>query len=459
LPEWANEIKAPCEYFDWGADLRVRDERFPDAIDRDPSAEDPIRQWMRIRTRLWGNIKPVEDVAVRIRLTNESRAIEAPDHFVSSNPHSNYDHLDEFTWDNLYLEMKNFLDSPATIRFFRQDMLAIPGTTGPNGTGFGDGFIFMDGTPGDGSRSFYFDALRATIDLSQWIENSSVDVMGIMNKRLTRHHLHPLGGDDYYSLTDQDGDNEAYGVYFKNASWVPKSQLDAYYFYMWQQDFKPTRWEPMRYRGGYWNNVGARLAGNLAEKTKYVLEACYQFGRGESRVTRLLDDHTGWGTQESISQGFDVWGKPTAKLFHVYLSGDDPDTDEYEAWKALYNRWPKWGELIGYMGPREDGIYYFTNMHMLGLQVDFSPMENVSVMALYQSLWSDENSRPEGTGIFDDGSHRGHNPQLQVGWAPTKWFNTHVRLEYFETGDYFRGEDEGFEEEFYFARWEVYFRF
>jgi hypothetical protein len=454
-------IKNPVEWFDWGADLRVRDERFPNAIIRSETIDDPIREWLRIRTRVWGNIKPTEDVAIRTRITNESRIIRSPDDYSSANPHDNYDHFDEVIVDNLYLEWRQPLEWPMVVRFFRQDMLAIPGTTGPNGTGFGDGFIFMDGTPGDGSRSFYFDALRITMDLSDWIENSSIDLLGIENVRFGDDHFPIIGGSDYRSLTDSEGDNYTYGFYFKNASWVPNSQLDAYYLYSQTDDFEAEDWERPGEKGAYWNTIGGRMSGNLAQQTKYVAELAYQFGRGNNRTTDNIEDHSAWGGQASLTQMLQEEYNISLKGYGVYLSGDDPDTDDFEGWRALYNRWPKWGELIGYMGPREDGIYYFTNMVILGAQLNFNVSESWSVMALYQYLWALENTYGENVSIFGDGKGRGHNPQIQIAWSPTtaKWFKSHVRLEYFDEGDYFGGPVQGKQLDYYFARWEVYFRF
>ncbi|MDH7498834.1 MAG: hypothetical protein QHH30_00415 [candidate division NC10 bacterium] len=459
-PEWAQKLKAPNQYFDWGADLRVRSERFPNALDRDPHAQDPIREWLRVRTRVWAHLNPLKDVAIRTRLSNESRLIISPRDYTSANPHNRFYHcFDEISVDNLYLELKQPLDSPLTLRLGRQDLLTAPGQSGPNGTSFGDGFLFMDGTPGDGSRTFYFDAIRATIDLEPWIEHSSIDLLAISNRRFSRDHIRPIGGDAYYSLTDQNGDNETYGIYFKNASWIPQSQVDAYYLYSLEEDFRPQRWESGGYRGGYFNTVGARVAGTLGERAKFLLEAAYQFGKGENRITREIADTSGWGTQESLSYTFSVWGEPTLIGYHAFLSGDDPETEKYEAWRPLYNRWPKWGELIGYLAVREDGIQYFTNLHILGGRIDLIPMEKINVMLLYQYLWAHRNSRPEGTGIFGDGRDRGHNPQFKVSWAPAKWFETHALLELFYIGDYFRDRDEGFESKYSFARWEVHLKF
>jgi hypothetical protein len=417
-------------------------------------------EWLRIRTRVWANIKPIKDVTIKARISNESRVVESPDHYQAANPHNRYDHcFDEISVDNLHLELKHILGSPVTFWIGRQDMLALPGRAAPTGTGFGDGLILMDGTPGDGSRTFYFDAIRATIDLDRWMRQSSIDLFAISNVRFTRDHIPPIGGDAYYSLTDQNGDNESYCVYFKNASWVPKSQVDIYYLYSLEEDFRPERWEHPGYRGGYFSTAGARLAGKLGRQTKYVLEAAHQFGKGENRITRKIESTRGWATQESLSYAFQDWAKPTFTAYHVFLSGDDPGTETYEAWRALYNRWPKWGELIGYLAASEDGIHYFTNMHILGASIDLMPIQNVTVTLLYQHLWADQHTRPQNTGIFGDGKNRGHNPQFKVSWAPTKWFEAHALLDLFYTGDYFRDRDQGFESKYYFARMEFQLKF
>ncbi|MBN2467254.1 MAG: alginate export family protein [Deltaproteobacteria bacterium] len=456
LPAWAQEAKQPVPWFDWGMDFRARLERFPNVIDRTPGSTDPIGEWYRLRTRVYFNIKPSEDFKLKVRFTNESRPIMRPDHYRSANPHDMYDHFDEVLVDNLSIEWRNAFDLPITLRIGRQDMLAIPGTTGPNGTGFGNGFIFMDGTPGDGSRTFFFDAIRITLDLSSWIENSSLDIIAMNNDNYTHHHLPVIGNTDYRKVNEWS--DESYTLYFKNASWIPRAQLDLYYMYEKKEYQHYKRWERrdayLAY-GTHINMIGAFLAGKLDDRTTYVLEGAVQFGAWGGA------DRRGLGTQASIERTFPGWGNPALKLRYIFLSGDDPDTSRNEAWDVMYSRWPYLDtELNEYLGARENGVYYLTNLHAFAVQGKISLSENVTFKAISQFLWADENTFESGFGaksaLFGHGNYRGWNPIFIVKWEPATYFNTHILWEYLDAGDYFEGTAK---DNYYFLQVQVYMKF
>jgi len=52
---------------------------------------------------------------------------------------------DEIVFDNLYLDVKNVFGLPLDLRIGRQDFLFT----------YGEGFVILDGTPYDGSRTVY----------------------------------------------------------------------------------------------------------------------------------------------------------------------------------------------------------------------------------------------------------------------------------------------------------------
>jgi len=428
-PEWLKKTKKPNEYVDWGYDLRIRNERFPDAILRNPFVASPLTEWWRIRQRFFVNVKPTDDLKLKLRIVNESRPIESPDHYTSANPYDRYDHWDETIIDNLYLEYKSDGNIPARYRIGRQDMLAIPGMTGPMGEGFGSGLIFMDGTPGDGSRSFFFDAIRGTYDLNAWIPKSSLDLIYINNNTYSTDHIDVIGGYDDHRRMDF-WDTEAYVAYFKNASWIPNTQWDLYYIYKIQEQLIREPWENSTRPGSNINTLGVRYDGKLRNDVGYELEGAWQWGAYDFNESQAL------ATQEGLWKTFPGKCKPKLTLYHAYLSGDDPDTNDYEAWQSIYGDWPKWGECIGYMGPTEDGIYHFTNMHIAALQLDFVPRENWVVTGIMQALWADENTYRGRAGFSDDGKYRGLNPQAVITWKPTKYLSTHFRYEWFVPGDY-----------------------
>jgi hypothetical protein len=428
-PDYLKKTKKPNEFVEWGWDFRIRDERFPDALDRNPYTQEPIREWVRIRSRVFADFKLMEGLKLKTRVINESRLIESPDHYTSSNPYDRYDHTDEFIFDNLYLEFKTNFSVPITWRVGRQDMAALPGTTGPNGTGFGNGLILMDGTPGDGSRSFYFDAVRATLDLDQWTPKSSLDLIYVNNQSYAHDHIPDIARNNYGRLDYWD--SEAFIAYYKNASLCPGHQMDAYYIYKTEDQVLKEDWEKSTKPGSITNTAGLRYTGPLWEGAKYDIEGAFQWGDKNGHDLRAF------ASQESIEQSFDKCQyKPKAKLFHVMLSGDDPDTDTVESWEQVYGRWPAWGELIGYMGGPEDGVYYFTNMHIIGGQLDMVPRENWILTGVMQGVFADENTYAGKAGFSDTGLYRGLNPQAKLTWNPTKYLSFHILYEWWFSGDY-----------------------
>jgi hypothetical protein len=70
--------------------------------------------------------------------------------------------MDEGVVDNLFVEAKDLLNGKLDLKVGRQDFLNY----------FGEGFLIQDGTPGDGSRTYYFNAARATWKISK---ASSID--------------------------------------------------------------------------------------------------------------------------------------------------------------------------------------------------------------------------------------------------------------------------------------------
>ncbi len=428
-PDYLKKTKKPNEFVEWGWDLRIRNERFPDALDRNPYTQEPIREWIRIRSRVFADFKLMDDLKLKTRIVNESRPIESPDHYRSPNPYDRYDHTDEFLFDNLYLEFKTECSIPITWRLGRQDIMAMPGNSGPNGVGFGNGFIFMDGTPNDGSRSFFFDAARATLDLEQWCPDTSLDLIYINNQSYAHDHITDIALNNRSRIDYWD--SEAFVAYFKNASWVPGHQIDAYYIYKIEDQVLREYWENSTRPGSNTNNLGLRYSGKLWEGAKYELEGVMQWGNKNGHELRAF------ASQEAIEQSFDkCLYKPKARLYHVYLSGDDPDTSTIESFEPIYGRWPAWGECIGYMGGPEDGVYYFTNMHILGYQLDMVPCENWVLTGVMQALWADENTYWNRPGFSDNGKYRGLNPQVKLAWNPTKYLSCHLLYEWFLEGDY-----------------------
>ncbi|MBN1295145.1 hypothetical protein JXA80_00095, partial [bacterium] len=122
--------------FDFGFDHRARFVDFDNIIDYDDNADD-WNEFYRFRTRLWGCLT-AGNVEFKLQLANEFRRY--------NHPHRD-DSLDEAFIDLCYLTVNNIAGSGWSITAGRQNIMR------------GNGFLFFDGSPLDGSRSTYFNAL------------------------------------------------------------------------------------------------------------------------------------------------------------------------------------------------------------------------------------------------------------------------------------------------------------
>ena len=116
-------------------------------------------------------------------LTWEFRTWDEPDSQSQSTD------FDEIIIDNLNLSLKNFLDLPATAIIGRQDMF------------LGQGWLVADGTPMDGSRTFYFDAARFTYDLA---EKTKLDTIYISNMPNSDWWLKPINDRNKYVTQEEE---------------------------------------------------------------------------------------------------------------------------------------------------------------------------------------------------------------------------------------------------------------
>ena len=183
------------EIFKGGGDLRLRLEAFDDIpIIADPPGvtRNGENSYFRIRPRLWVSAT-WDEITLYGRLANEFR------HYLEPDTPSAWDWPDEIIVDQLYLDMPNLLDGKVSLRVGRQDMI------------YGAGRVILEGTPKDGSRTIFFDAVKISLALGP---NDTVDVLGIYNRAEAGLEIGPLDRDntgfDRYSndMTESGG-----GVY------------------------------------------------------------------------------------------------------------------------------------------------------------------------------------------------------------------------------------------------------
>lgn len=405
----------PAPAWSGGLDLRLRevDINNANALDEaNPSAE---RHFQRYRLRAWGQVQPDESLVFNGRLLWEGRHYNTPDLPNYENKYSG-----ALMFDNLFVQADRPGGLPVKLKLGRQDII------------LGNGWLMLDGTPLDGSRSIYFDALRTT-----W-SSGSTRVDAILLKQNPKTRL-TLNGE----TEDQTEQREkGLALYLRNKFSVD-TDLDVFYFY---KGNSPALGEaaggwrlnngtsfPSAADDGHVNALGGRIETQYSPTWKLRAETAVERGRRNGRDLRGF----GFNGRATVSLG-GAWNN-RLQLGYEYLSGDDPGTAKRnEAFDPLWGRWPQWSELYGpYTYGMETRTGETTNLQRfnLGWIAKVHPTSELSLD--YHALFADENTQCGSAGFSCGDKFRGH---LYTAWLRTR-FNQHISghllAEYFQPGDYY----------------------
>jgi hypothetical protein len=415
--------------FDWGADLRLR-QIFIGNVGLNDDSPIADRNFQRLRLRLWGNYKPNDQFALNTRLTWEGRHYSQPDDDTYPLPGFEDWYSGGILFDQLNVDLQPIATVPLTFKIGRQDLI------------FGNGWLILDGTPLDGSRTIYFDAVRATYQIESL--DTRVDLIYIDQNADTGRFPQPLNGEGE-DQTEQDETGAV--LYVRNKRLLSEGAVDGYFIYKHNRA-NPTHSIPgnasIRTNNGapfpspsdtgdiY--GLGARVDTPLTGPWSLRAETLYEWG------TRNDADLSAFGFNGRV--GFQLGGtlKSSLHLGYEYLSGDDPDHDTNQSFDPLWGRWPQWSELMAYQWPLDSRVGEATNLQRLNLGWDAKPHDTTTVTLNYHALWANENSTRSAAqlaNITDDGDFRGH---LFTGWIKTKLnkhLSGHLVAEYLLPGDYY----------------------
>ena len=421
----------------YGGDLRLRFVNF----DNIPLNADPPgvtrggeNSFIRMRTRLFGQYDPADNVTIRLRAVNEFRYYDKPDN-------ETWDFLDEIVFDTAYFDVRDMVDGKLDMRIGRQDMI------------YGTGKVILEGTPKDGSRTIYFNAAKFT-----WkgVEDWKIDAFGIYND--TEDDL-AINSEDrdlvglaagYNDMTESGA-----GVYamHRPADGVP---ADVYYIYKEESDWDRTvagEEGPMQVTipKVQVNTLGVRVAPKVAEGLMANVEFAYQFGeQGDDDVEgAMADAWVKWDADPDSAY------KPAVGLGFYYLTGDDPDTGKDEGWNPLWARYPQYSELYVYAFDA-DGAGRWSNVAMPHLDLVGQCLEGkVKGRAMIGYMSAPEEDGPGG------GSERGWIGTFRADFAlaekllsDSDKLGGHFTIEGLEPGDYYNVDDTA-----YFARFELSYAF
>lgn len=451
--EQAAETQPPA--WTLGADLRVRQELMDnipghpgDPLSHCPAPSGKNLNWLRVRPRVWTRFES-DDCGLYLRLADEMR-----EHFVENGTprgKRSYNPPDEVIVDNLYLDLRGLLNGRLSLRIGRQDFLDA------GRPAFGSGRLLMDGTAYDGSRSAYFDAVRATWRVT---DKTDLDALAIYNRgenllRLGRPTPSPRAANAIDPRDSAEMDEYGGGLYLRSRALGDGLPFELYYLFKRENS---RRLLGARRPGRRTHTIGGRLLPEITETLSAEFEGAVQSGQkdgGASTAGALAFAGLTYRPAAACFGG----ARPFLKASCHYLSGDrrrggagDRDT----AWDPLWARWPQDSEMLVY-GPLY-GLGYWSNLLFpsAGGGLDIAAHHRLN-------LYAGPMFAPAKDGLGGgDGPYRGLLAVLRYDFPI--WKNRgaggigevfgHVMAEGFRPGGYFESDRTA-----YFLRWEITARF
>ena len=457
--EFAKQMKNPTGWFNWGGDFRVRNEYFNSALSltTDPHLSPlfaPVheQEYLRYRGRVWASLMPIDTLSFNVRLAAEPREFIRPatmDTFYQSTG---------MQWrygifDNLNVQWKKPLDLPATLTVGRQDIF------------LGDGWLVGDGTPEDGSFTYFLDSARLTYDLKD--QHTTIDAIGIIQYARPDAWLPTIGasgtvpGDpEGLLLTDQN--EKGATLWIANKS-LPEANLDGYFIYKHDTRLNSPPAASFGDNADIYT-LGGRVSGLLDDHWKYSVEGAYQFGEKQdpelnqggsnpllaaSAQTTGFRDIKAFAVNNKLNYLFkDPWNNQLA-FSYEFISGDNSRTGNDEMFDVLWGRWPRWSEMYNiYSYVPESRVGQTANLHRFGPTWSVTPIKDLDFSLSYYALLADQNAPTRAlnqafglpaadTPFTNNGNFRGHYFQAILKYKFTKNISGHLWSEFLLPGDYY----------------------
>lgn len=374
---------------------RFRFETWDNAVSLDDTANDAMA-YTRNRTTLGLAWKAAANVEVLGKLTNEFRVYITPKNQAFS--------WNEVFFDNLYLKWNIPGRVPFTITAGRQDI------------NLGEGFVIADGTPGDGSRSYYFNALRLDAEIAK---GHTLTAFAHATKPTDRYL--PVIDPVPRALAEQT--EKALALYYSGA--FGKARVDAYAV---RKTTGANETWPVPTRT---DTLGARLVTPLAKPLAFTAEAAYQTGRngdaGRSAYGAIAHLDCDLAGTLPLLKGFVLGG--------ILLSGDDPATARWEGWDPIFSRWPKWSESYIYTFTRESRQSYWSNLSSLYAQLtlDLGSRSDGQIMVMPMGAGH------AGPGVFPGGTglYRGTLTRGRLNYKISPFMSGRIIWEHFDPGRFY----------------------
>ncbi len=450
--------------FTYGAAVRLRQEIWDNVVDLNTSQKD--RNFFRLRASVWGKVDVGQNLDLYSRITTEPKYYMGPYHPAiiegseAAAHHSQYLDTDEVIFDNLYLTGKKLFNGKIDVRVGRQDFLS------PSDI-YGEGFLLMDGTPGDGSRTFYFNAAKIRLNITP---DNNIDFVYIDDAKtdIFLPSLHPaISGNVLYVDNKKlltTSDEQAFMIYSRNKI----GQYFTFDPYFIRKEENGFAFAGVSNPNLTLNTVGGRATFQY-EGWRAKAEIARQFGHYSSNPSDTTgNSRTGLGGYAFGGYKFsNTIGKPEVDLGVVYLSGDNPNRrDKRTAWDPLFSRNPYWNELYIYTLVNETAKRYagpipgyWSNLVIYMLKAKVYLAETTNLTLTYQYLTAPDttsnatviNSANE---FSNNGKVRGSLPTAILNHTFNKYLDGMLQAEYFSPGNFYTSKTDNA----WFLRWQLMFK-
>jgi len=298
---------------------------------------------------------------------------------------------------------------------------------------YGEGFLIMDGTPQDGSRTFYFNAAKAswrvndtnTVDVIYMNDPRDEEFLPVINRLMLVNIASPTR--DKVPALLNTTDEQGAVLYWKNKD-IKNLMAEGYYIYKTEAEEGGAGAQA---RKSKINTFGSFAKYNFAP---WTLRGQFAYQTGDYGHNK----RQGFGGYGFIDQTFkDVTWSPTLSAGYMYLSGDDRSTSKNEGWDPLFSRYPWISELYVSSMASETAIPgYWTNLRAARLELTCKPTQKSKLSLLYNYLWANEKTAAD-TRLSGNSLNRGQLPQFRFDYTFNKNVSTLVLVEYFKPGDFY----------------------
>ena len=405
-PSTVDRIKQPVSWFKWGADFRWRQEFLNNARTLD-NTTDNESDYQRYRARAWFSLLPGENFAFNNRWTWEGRYYWQPD----SKEGFQQDYI---IADQLNVQIKNIGgDAKNIVTLGRQDIA------------LHDGWLIMDGTPLDGSKTLFLDGVRGQFNFPD--AKGSLDAAVFAQRAYADTWSPMVMAKNNATLTEQD----EFGAYVDYGCKPDKvSSYDAYFIYK-NNDKKLANGDQ-----GEIYALGARAEHGFTNNVTGRVEGAYEFGRNNNSYTPSNGDLQAWGANSRLTYAFKDQSDNKLHMVGEFLSGDKPGTQTNEQFDVLWGRWPRFSELYAITQSSETRAGDYSNLYRLGPTWEVNPTQKLSFSTSYFALFADQRTYPNSVN-FGDGYFRGQLFQAIMRYKFNRFLTGHLWGEYFIPGNYY----------------------